>query len=497
MAARSALGASRYVLLRQLGLEAGVVGVASAVLGIAATALTLRPVVALAAPLLPVGANVVLDGSVVAAALGLSVVFAMLAALPATLSVTSEASLAQLRSGRRDSGARSRTQATLIVAQTALAVVLLTASGLLLRTLQALGQEEVGFPAESLGAVWVPLHDDLFPDRAEQSTALDRLLESMGALPEVRAAGAITDLPMSGRLNSTIISRPDRAEGDALRDMRTLVRAVSPDYFRAMAVPVVSGRAVDRSDTEDSPLIAVVNRTYAQRHFAGSDPLGRTVSVRSELRTIVGIVEDVTEFSLGAPRDPVLYIPYAQTAQAWMRAGVYAVMAVSGDLPALSSVRRAATEVDPRLSPGRPFKVSEFVRRDQAPHRFRAILASTLGMLALTLASVGLAGVTAYSVRRRTREFGVRMALGATPRDVIRQVLQGCGRLAGLGLALGVVGAVPAGFVLSRFLFGVRPWDPMVLIVVLVTLLAATGVAAAIPTRSVLRVDATDALRVE
>ena len=497
MAARSALGASRYALFRQLGMEAAVVGVAAALLGILSTAATLGPVVALASPLLPVGAEVTLDGSVVAAAFGLSIAFALLAALPAAVSATSEANLAELRSGRRNSSSRSRTQSALIVAQTALAVILLTSSGLLLRTLHALSQEDVGFPAESLGAVWTPLHEDLFPDRAEQSSTLDRLLGSVEALPGVTRVGAITDLPMSGRLNSTSIIRPDIPEEAPARELQTLVRAVTPGYFPTMTVPFVAGRSFEPSDGEGAVEVAVVNRTYARQHFPDRDPLGASVVVRGETREIVGIVEDVTEFSLGAPKDPVLYIPYAQTRQGWMRAGVYTVLQLNGDLPSLATLRLAAGQVDPRLSPGRPFLVSEFVRRDSAPHRFRAILASTLGALALTLASVGLAGVTAYSVRRRTREFGVRMALGASAGDVMRQVLRGCGLLTGVGLALGLLGAIPVGLVLSRFLFGVRPLDPLVILVVLVALLSATGLAAAIPTRSVLRVDATDALRVD
>lgn len=495
MAIRSALGAGRWRLIRQLLMEGAVLGVVAAAGGVLLTGVSLAPVASLASSLLPRDTVVDLDAGVVAVAVVVAVLSAIAAsALPAS-QATRTRNLGSLRQGRRGTGRRSMVQAAMVVGQTALAVTLVTASGLMLRTLHALSQEDLGFDPDAVTATWLALHDDLFAGAADQTATLHAVLDRLQAIPGVGVAAAITDLPMSGRVNSTTIRRIDQPEGSELERLQTLVRAISPDYFEVLGVPLLEGRALDAGDNPDAPAVAVVNRTYAERHFPGESVLGRSVRVRGVERRIVGVVDDVTEFSVGAPRDPALYLTYAQEVQGWMRAGVYVVLRTEETAPSRAALAQAVGEVDSRLPVESPFPLRAYVDRNTTAARFRAVLASGLGLLGLVLASVGLAGVTAYTVVRRTRELGVRVALGASPRSVVGLVVTGAGTLVAAGILLGAAATVPVGRLLSAFLFGVQPMDPATLSLAVLTLAAASLLAAAIPLRRALRISPLDALK--
>lgn len=497
MAVRTAMGARRGRLIRQLLVEGAVLGVVAAGVGFALTSVTVDSVVSLASGLLPSGTEVAVDGRTVAAAIAVAVLAAVFAALLPAWDSTRPSRLATLRGGRRGSTRQSPLQAGLVVTQTAMAVVLVTASGLLLRTVKALGEEDLGFDADAVTATYVSLHPQLFGGDDEQTATLDRLLERFSALPAVSNAAAITDLPMSGRVNSSRLSRPDQPEGSELKYVQTLVRAITPEWFDVMGIPVIEGRGLERNDVRGQPEVAVVNRRYVERHFPDRNPIGSTVFVRGVERRIVGVVGNATEFSVGAPRDPALYLPYAQEVQGWMRAGMYISLRTDGASLGIAELRAAGAEVDGRLSIGAPFRLREFVDQNTVGHRFRALLATSLGALALALAAVGLAGVTAYLVGRRTRELGVRVALGAEPRAIARMVLRGSSVLAGLGIVLGVAASIPVGQALAGFLYEVPPVDPWASAVAVLTLTLSSLVASAAPTWRALRIAPVEALRQE
>ncbi|MBW3553518.1 MAG: ADOP family duplicated permease [Gemmatimonadetes bacterium] len=498
LAVRASLGASRVRLAGQLFTENLLLAATAAVLGIGFAAVAMPLLANLLGDDLRAGQVPGLDWRVGGFALVLVLVTALMFGLLPALRTSEVRLAAVLRAGRGPDSTGGRGRGALVAAEVALGVVVLVAAGLLGRTLWNLWSTDPGFEPDSVVTAYVSLPQELFETPDAQNVAVEGLERELAALPGVSGVGLITDLPMSGAVNSTSIRRPAGAAGDPEGMDQVLVRAVTAGYFEVMGVPLLRGRVIAGSDRAGAAPVAVINRSYAALLPGGG--VGHRVVVRGEPREIVGVVEDVVEFRLeDGPGDLVLYTPYPQEDQAWMRRAFHVVLRTAADPAALAEPIRGAVE---RASPAillsqRIRHMSDYVARDLAAYRFRAFLLGFFAVTALLLAAAGIAAVTAYAVARSVPEIGIRMALGASSRAVVRGILAQAAGLVGVGLALGLVGSVAASRALSHFLFGVQPGDPAAYGLAAVLLSAVALLAAWIPARHAAAIDPVRALRAE
>jgi predicted permease len=494
---RTALGASRGRVIAQLLTEGVLLSLFATVVGVAVASAGLRVLVHAISDKLPRAEEITLDWRVALFAIALTAATALLFALAPAVQLARLGSASAIRaSGRGIAGGSGRKlRQSLVVLETALALMLLASAGLLGRTLIGLQQIRPGFDATSVLYTQVGFPPAQFTTPAEQLTALNRVLEHAAALPGANAAGAISDLPMSGAVNSTSVLRTDRPL-DEKAGLSTLVRALAGDYLGSMQVPVRQGRAFSTADAAGSTEVALVNEVFAQRMFPNENPLGKVVLVRGVQREIVGVVGAVKEFTLTGDLEPALYTPFAQERESWMRENMTVVLRSGGDPAAqLRGFADAVRSADPSLTMYPPKPLASVIAADVAAPRSRALLLSLFALIAVLLATVGIGSVLAYSVSQRLPELGVRLAIGARPIDVMRMVLGESAWLAGAGLLAGTIGALATGRLLARFLYGVSPADPLVLIGSVFLLLAAALVASFIPARRGARTDPAIVLR--
>ncbi|HEX8695201.1 MAG TPA: ABC transporter permease [Longimicrobium sp.] len=490
---RLAIGASRRRLVRQLLTESVLLALVGGVLAL----LIVTWLADLAAALVPATSEVALDFSpdrrVLFFALGASlfagVLFGLLPALRASApDVTS--------SLKEDSAAprRSRMRGALVGAQVALCMVLLAGAALFLRSLGNARRIDPGFdPAPLLNT-----RIDLRLGRYDGTTGpafYRRLLGELAAVPGVESAALQQVPPLQGENRETSFV----TEGQGPDEERRITNfdAVSPGFFHTIGIPVLGGREFAASDGETAPAVAVVNQTFARRHFPGGQALGKRVSMEGAEGpwvTIVGVVRDAKYVTLGEDPRPMLYLPFAQNYDA--EAVVY--VRAAGDPAALAKpVHRAAQALDPVLPIPEPVPVRESLRFALAPARVGAWVLGVFGALALSLAAVGIYGVVSYAVSQRTREIGIRSALGAGPARVVRMVLGDNLRVVAAGLGAGLALAVPLGMAAAGFLYGVSPADPAVLLGTPLVLAAVALLASWAPARRAARVDPMVALRAE
>lgn len=493
---RRSLGASRWALVRQLMLESLLLATGAALLGIGLSSLAVGPMVELIGRELAAAPEVRLDVRVVAFALALGFATALVFGLAPALHGTRGGGAEVLRGGATSAGAGSRLRPVLVAAEIALGVVVLVGAALVGRTLLNLRSVEPGFDYSSTLAASVFLDPEMLSEPTAQNEAVRALEDVVRRVPGVRAVGLITDLPMSGAINSNAIPRPEPSGEGAGASVQTLVRAVTPGVFRALSIPLLSGRGFETGDDTGAPPVALVNETFARLMFGGANPLGRVVEVRGIDREIVGLVRDVVEFSpLDATGDPVLYTPYPQETQAWMRQGFALVVGASEPAARAEAVGRAIRSVGRGVGLTSVTPVRTYLDRTIALYRFRAYLLVAFGIVALILATLGVAAVTAHAVARRRKEFGIRMALGATAGDVQRLVVGQAGRITAVGLLAGVVAAFWAARVLAGLLVGVEPHDMATFIGVPLILASVAGLASWLPTRVATRLDPSSTLR--
>lgn len=497
LALRKALGASRARVLRQgiteslaLALLGGIIGVAGAGWGLAAMAGEL-------ATRLPRAADVGLDGRVIAFALAVSLVSAVLfGLLPAVRSSRREA-LAGLRGDGRGGTARSRHRLNrgLVATETALAVILVAGAGLMANSFWRLYTTDPGFEAEGVLEVSVAPAASRFTSAERQRSYYRQLLEAVEAVPGVAAASGIHLLP----LTTNNWGFPYLAEGFEPRADEPLpsanFRVVLPDYFDVMQMRVVEGRGLSATDDESGEPVGVINRALAERHWPGEDPVGKVIRLFGSMPfTVVGVVEDIRQHALDQAPRPEMYRPHAQyplTAMYLMVRGRSAE-AVG---PLADPVRRAIWSVDAGVPIPEIRPLTDVRAESVGQARLIAGLLGTLGALALLLGAVGVYGVMAYTTGTRVREFGVRLALGASPATIERSAVRWGMAPVATGLAVGAAVTLAAGRLMEGLLFGVEPGDPVTLAVVLVVLTAVAGAATWIPARRVARSDLAEVLR--
>ena len=509
IAIRLALGAERWRLVRQLLTEGFVLSLAGTAFGLLLAEWTMRVFVAA----LRDGAQISglqshLDSRVLCFALGVSVLTTLLFALaPALRSarVDLQKSLKEHGSGAASITGSMRLRGALTVAQLALTVALLTASGLLARTLTKLDAANLGMKASHV------LQFSLSPNSSHytpQQTALlfDRLRESIAQIPGVRSV-AVAMLPVFQGVDASadITAQGYTAKSD--EDAECQWNEISPGYFSAMGIPLVSGREFTDADTAASTPVAMINEKLARRFFAGRDPIGLHVSIGSESGAaqagfqIVGVVQDSKHDDVRDKISPFLYLLYSQNTsdKAVVRLG-FATFYVRAeqDPEALSGeIRQTVGTLDPQLPMYDVRTLSEQVDDSMFQDRTLAFLSIALGLLVALLAVIGLYGLMAYMVLRRTHEIGIRMALGAHRRDILRIVMGEAGRMALIGIGAGLVLSAGLTRFMESVLFGVSPTDPLTFAGVVVLLLIVVLLACWIPVRRAMRVDPMVALRYE
>jgi putative ABC transport system permease protein len=497
IAVRQAVGAGRLRLVRQLLTESLVLALVAGAVGLLVS-LWARDLLAAMIPRanVPIHIDFALNPRVLLFALGVSLATALLFGLAPAIQTTRAGFGGALKDEIGGAyGYRGRLQAALVVAQVALSLVTLVSAGLFVRSLASSGHIEAGF-ARPEGVLLVETDLRLAGYRDTMGIPVARrLLEAVRAVPGVVAAGLASDVPLGfGGGSSMGVSvagyTPKAGENMSLGYFR-----VSGDYFRVMQTQVVRGRPITDEDRRSAPRVAVVNQTFVRRFLGDrADPIGATLDHGSGPVRIVGVVRDGKYRYLTEAPLPFVWYAYEQSFE---NAFVVFVRAAGRPEALVAPLRRAFAAVSPDL----PFldvrTLADDVAANVLAQRVGAWMLSGFGVLALLLSAIGIYGVMAYSVSRRVREIGVRMALGADRREVVRLVLRRSLRMVGVGLAIGTAAAAGAGAVLQSQLIGVKPWDPPTFVVILVTLSAVALLSSWLPARRAARVDPLVALRYE
>ena len=517
IAVRSALGASRARIAAQLLTESLVLAGIGGAAGLVVVALTLNTLIAAVPDEIPLLAEVRLDPVVLMFATGITVLSAVLVGLLPALraggawyeaSASSNLWHEALASSRGSSGGAraSRIRGALVVAQVALALVLLVGAGLLVRSFIRLNTIDHGFRPDGLVAISLDIPRVRYSDRGAQSRFYERVLDRVRALPGVAAASTTSGAPASRSamtFSFAIEGRP--VTNPSGREDPVPLRAVMPDYFRTLGIPVIRGRAIETTDREDAPPIVLFNEALAKRFWkSGDEAVGRRISFvgpGGPWYEIAGVVGDTRDEGLDQPAPPAVYVPYAQRREqwAWLTFQTLVVRAQPGQEPAdlLPSIRGALRELDPTLPLQTVRTVTQLYAENAARRRFAMQLTAGFAALALLLGAIGIYAVVAYSVAQRRREIGIRLALGAQPRAVARQIVRGALGLASVGAVLGVLSALGVTRFLETLLFGVEPTDAATFAGMAALLLAIATVAAWVPARRAMRVDPVEALRTE
>jgi putative ABC transport system permease protein len=511
-AVRAALGAGKLRIIRQLVTENIVLALGGAAVGMGIAVWGSRVMLALVPGSLPRADDVGVDVRVIAFACVLAIAAGSMFGIASAWHVGRQSVAATLQSAgsRLTSNARRRFgRRAIVAAEVALSVILLVGAGLLGGSFARLQRVTPGFDARGVltGSVVLPVGERFDPRRDGPRWAqfFDRYTARLDALPGVSEAGAVSSLPLSGAVESggfTIEGRPAPAPGDR---PNAEYAVVAGDYFAAMGIGLLGGRRFDTRDRGDSPGVVIVNRELARRHFPGVNAIGQRIRTGFDFsggetpREIVGIVENVKQTSLDAEPVPAAYVPVTQMPYPFMSVVVRAACARTiGDCDAnapLVAVRRELAAIDASLALSRVRPLDAVFADSIARQRFSMAVLGVFAALALLLALVGLYGVIAFSVAQRRREIGVRMALGAQPRDVLSLVLGEGMRVTLFGVAIGLAGAFALTRVLRSLLFDLSPTDPRFFagaaaLVAVVALLATYA-----PARRAVGVDATSALR--
>jgi len=493
LAVRSALGAGRTRLLRQLLTESVVLGAGGAIAGLVIAYAATRALVAAQPADLPrlreVGVNAVVVAFTFAIAIATSLAFGMLPALQLSGGRVSGALRESTRSGTVGG---QRMRSALVVAEIALAVVLLTGAGLLIRSFLSLTRVDPGFRAEQALSFRVTLQGDKYREDAPTRLRVVAFEERLRALPGVSSVAATSLLPLSGRGAMVGFAVEGAPPPPPNVNSEIAIASVAPDYFRAIGARLVAGRQLTVDDRVDGPRVAIANEAAVRRWLADGNPIGRRVITNGVVREVVGVVADVRQRNPSEPTLPQLYVPFAQRT---IRS-VKVVVRGSGDPAAMATAIRAEIRaLDPDLAIADITPLGQLVARSLMTPRFYTGLLSLFALVGLVLAATGVFGVMSYSVAQRTREISIRLALGALPRDVLRMIVGRALALATLGVAVGLTVALALGRFIQGQLFGVQLLDPATLGAVPLLLIASAVLASFVPARRATKLDPAGALR--
>jgi putative ABC transport system permease protein len=492
-ALRAALGAERGRLIRQLLTESLLLAAIGGVAGMGVATLGLRALVALSPPGFPRVAAIRVDGAVFLFGLGITTLIGLAFGLvPALRAARSDPHRELQHGSSRTVGGHRRTRGALVVAEVAIALVLLVSSGLLLQSLQRLFAVPVGFDSSHLLTMQVQTSRPRFRYDSTAHRLFSETQDAVRRVPGVTAAAFTSQLPLSGDRDEYGVRFESSPEGYS-----TFRYAVSPGYIETMRIPLRRGRLFDDHDGAGAPLVALISESLAKRKFAGEDPIGRRLSIGPVGGyTIVGVIGDVKQMSLALSESDAVYItpgqwPFADNAMSL-------VVRVRDDAAVLApAVRQAIWSVDKDQPVVRVATMDDLLAATAAERRFALILFEAFALAALVLAAAGIYGVLSGSVAERTREIGVRSALGASRTSILALVLREGITLTGLGVAIGLAGAAAATQAIVTMLFGVSRLDPITYLGVIGLLVLVSAIACAIPAWRAARVDPSSTLRAE
>jgi putative ABC transport system permease protein len=498
MALRTALGATRVSLVRAMLVESFVLAIAGAVAGLLLAWWASHAFVALAPAGIPRIDQVGLDPSVLIFTIGLSVLTTLLVgAAPAfrTTHVNVHTTLSE--GGRSGTSGRAATRlgSILIVTEIALAVILVTGAGLLGRTFTTLMSWRPGFEQQHLLTAWALASTGKYPTRQQYVALFARAEDELRTIPSVVSVGTGSAGPLFGGDGDGLFTIDGRTPATGAPRQAAFWFDISPSYFRTIGLPIIRGRDISDRDAEDAPLVAVVNEAFVRRYL-GAEPLGRRIHMIEHDAdfTVVGVVRDVPPVRPGDDVQPQIFWSNRQVP----RPATYFLVRTTGDPANVSSAIRARLhDVDPDIHVSRIRTVREWLSLELVRPRFSAVLLTTFGVLALVLAAIGTYGLIAYAVVQRTREIGIRMALGARPRAIVGEVLGRGMTLAALGVGLGFIGALVLTRLIRGMLAGVSANDPLSFGVGAALLIGGAALACVLPARRASRVDPVVALRAD
>jgi putative ABC transport system permease protein len=507
LALRAAIGAGRGRLIRQMLTESAALSLLGGAAGVLLAYWATHALSTLAAAGLPRADQIGLDVTVLVfamvAALLTSVIFGL---IPAWQLSGHDLNDSLKEGGKQQGAAVGRgPREILIVAEVALSIVLLVGAGLLVRSLWALQHVNPGFRADNVLSMEVSLPTARYAE-GEQMPFYQRLEDRIRALAGVADVGAINILPLSQNYDSQGIQVEDHPKPEGQGEAPQ-VRSITPGYFRAMGIPILRGREFDAHDADDAPLVVIVSRSMAATYWPGeADVTGKRVTHNSSIprdrqqvvggpgsRVVVGVVDDVKHLGLDEAGVPMMYEPHTQQpSYHTMRL----VIRADADAAAMTRmVREELKQMDNSVPLSQVITLSAAIQQSVAAPRLRATLLALFALLALALAAIGVYGVVSYLVSQRTQEIGVRLALGATARDVLGMLVRDAMRPVTLGIALGIVGAAALTRVLATMLFGVSATDAATYVVACAVLAGAAMIASIVPARRALKVDAIAAIR--
>jgi putative ABC transport system permease protein len=493
VAVRSALGASRLRIMRQLMVESLVLSIAGTILSIALAWWTVELLRSAMPEGVPRVATIAVDFRVLAAAAGLSIVTGVLFGIVPALQMSRPDLASSLKEGVQTAGrARQRLRGALVVAEIALAVVLLVGAALFIGSFIRLMGIDPGFNPQ--GVLTMQLYSRTLPGQRppDWSPAFAQIVERLSQTKGVVNASAVSPgIPLTPRMRIDGLTVPGKpVEGD----IGVSIKAVTPDYHRAFRIPLRRGRLFDSTDRQGSQNVLIMSESVARTFLPGEDPVGRAVNLRNVPHTVVGVVADARQWTLEGKSRPEVYVPMAQGETG----SGYLVIRTSVDpYEVLPAVKAAALSVLPDVPLRYVTSMEDVVGRQTAQRRLNMLMLGLFGLLGLVISAVGVYGVMTFIVSQRTREIGVRMALGATRRNVIGMVLMNACALVGVGLILGGMGAWYLGATAQVFLFGLDPHDMRAFGAAIAALTIAAIAASAIPARRAAGVDPTVALRGE
>ena len=502
VAIRIALGASRLRLIRQLLTESIMLAALGGLLGLLLAYWGVDLLIALSPADVPRLGEIGLHGPVFAWTLLVSLLTGVLFGLaPALQASKPDINEALKESGGRSPGGlgRSRLRNLLVVSEVALALVLLVGAGLMIRSFMSLQRTSPGFEPKNLLTMNISLPRVKYKEPQQANVFFEQLFQRINAVPGVEATGGIDPLPLSDSNETTgVLIEGQPAQAPAERP-EVGSRNVTPGYFQTMRIPVLKGRAFAEQDREDAPPVVIINDVLARRFWPGGDAVGKRLGFeddegKQEWREVVGIVGNVKHERLDAEAKPEVFVPYRQAPRNFM---TLVVRTSSDPASMIAAIREQVLAID-KDQPVFDIKtMEERLSKAVAQSRFIMLLLAVFSALALALSAIGIYGVMAYTVSQRTHEIGIRMALGAQSRDVLRMVVRQGMTLAMTGVVIGLVAAFALTRVMTSLLYGVTATDPWTFSVVALVLSAVALLAIIIPARRATRIDPMEALRYE